>query len=93
MCAIKTSRSRTAPSFQPTPTSNGFEAFDDEDTPVDVINQLGTWAHNVKVGKVPQKQGKQVKVIRTPEDLNRFRKANPGVAELPIERKKSSKVC
>ena len=96
ICALKTNRpAKPKTIVQPVPpvtTKNSFEAFDDADMEEDHIAALGRWAHKVTTSKKPQSEAKKVKVITNQRELRKFMTSNPNVAQLPVERKKLSKV-
>ena len=107
---VPSSKIAHSPKVAPTPTLNSFqalEAFDDEDTTSDVVQQLGTWAHRItSIGDKPKSQSEKkraasvevkgvepkARLITSARELDTFMKQNPTVAQIPTERRKLSKI-
>ena len=59
---------------------------------VEVVTELGKWAHRLVVGKGSQRSRKTNQVLSSAQDLDNFLKSNPNTAKLPEEKKRLSKV-
>ena len=94
-CAVRTRKINAVAKEPPTVLKNSFNdlaEFNDDDPTDDAVAALGSWAHKVSTGGMSQKERKQIKVISTPKELDRFLAQHPGIAQVPTERRKMSKV-